>query len=971
MSRRTTELLLLIAGAFPVLLLYAMYVITTGQALSFQTLAVPLGLFAAFAAAHIAVRIFAPGADPAILPIVFVLSGIGITFVTRLKPEAAMGQIVFLFIGVALMVGTLAVVKNLDIIKKYKYTLGFLGILLLILPMFIGTEIYGSKLWIKIGGFQFQPGEFAKVFIVLFLAGYLAENRELLSISNRSILGFKVPRLRLLAPLFVVWGICLLVVAFERDLGSALLFYTIFLIMLYVATGRFSYVVIGIVLLAIGAFGMYQIMGHVRVRFKIWLDPFSDAQNLGYQIVQSLYSLADGGLSGLGIGKGMADMIPVVESDFIFSSIGEEMGLLGGSAVLLLFMLFAVRGLTTAARAKSDLAAFSATGLTAAISFQAFTIVGGVTKLIPLTGVTLPFMSQGGSSLLASFVIVALLLRAGDEATGREAELTGTGVDLAAAGFGPMDEARQAGAAVSRVGTRIFSGRADGANGAGAASHARPGSRLRRRTLDTPESGVLGRVALAKRLTRTVFLFTALFAVLVGNLTYIQVIKAADYQSMPSNNHTINKSRFIKRGSIITSDGITLAESLQQQDGTFARSHPNGNMAAHVVGYVSQQYGSSGVEASQNNTLTGAKDYSSWSNAVKSLAGLTQPGNSVKLTIDSRIQRAAESALQGRTGAIVVLDPRTGAVLAYASAPAFDNTNIEAAMQHANQNQGDTSLFDRASQALYTPGSTFKVVTLSSALENGIATLDSVYTSAARMEIGGADVVNIHEKGHGRISLDLAFAYSANTVFGQLADQVGAENLVSTARAFGYGQKLGLDFKTAASIMPDPSQMSEWELAWAGAGQPVGQGHTPGPQTTTMQNAVIAAAIANKGIAMNPYVVAQTLAPDGAVVKTTQAHALGQAVSAGTADQVKQAMLDVVQHGSGSAASVPGFKVAGKTGTAETNSAAPNSAFVGFAPFDTPTVAISVMLEQRTEGEQSAAAIAGQVLRTALLTQGS
>lgn len=430
MSRRTTELLLLIAAAFPVTLLYAMYVVTTGAALSFQTLAVPLGLFAAFAAAHIGVRIFAPGADPAILPVVFTLSGIGITFVTRLQPDASLSQVIFLFLGVALMVGTLAVVKNLEVIKRYKYVLGIAGIILLVLPMFIGTEIYGSKLWIKIGGFQFQPGEFAKVLIVLFLAGYLAENRELLSISNRTVLGIKFPRLRLLYPLFIVWGVCLLVVAFERDLGSALLFYTIFLIMLYVATGRMSYVIIGLALLAVGAFGMYQIMSHVQVRVAIWLDPFSDAQNLGYQIVQSLFSLADGGLAGVGIGKGMADIIPVVASDMIFAAIGEEMGLLGGSAVLLLFMLFAVRGLTTAARAKSDLAAFSAAGLTAAISFQAFTIVGGVTKLIPLTGVTLPFMSQGGSSLLASFVIVALLLRAGDEATGRSTEIANTSTDL-------------------------------------------------------------------------------------------------------------------------------------------------------------------------------------------------------------------------------------------------------------------------------------------------------------------------------------------------------------------------------------------------------------------------------------------------------------------------------------------------------------------------------------------------------------
>lgn len=937
MSRRTTELLLLIAAAFPVTLLYAMYVVTTGAALSFQTLAVPLGLFAAFAAAHIGVRIFAPGADPAILPVVFTLSGIGITFVTRLQPDASLGQVVFLFLGVALMVGTLAVVKNLEVVKRYKYVLGIAGIILLVLPMFIGTEIYGSKLWIKIGGFQFQPGEFAKVLIVLFLAGYLAENRELLSISNRTVLGIKFPRLRLLYPLFIVWGVCLLVVAFERDLGSALLFYTIFLIMLYVATGRVSYVIIGLALLAVGAFGMYQIMSHVQVRVAIWLDPFSDAQNLGYQIVQSLFSLADGGLAGVGIGKGMADIIPVVASDMIFAAIGEEMGLLGGSAVLLLFMLFAVRGLTTAARAKSDLAAFSAAGLTAAISFQAFTIVGGVTKLIPLTGVTLPFMSQGGSSLLASFVIVGLLLRAGDEATGRSTEIANTSTDLATAGY--------------RTTVR--------------------GSHMRRPALDTPESGLLGRVALANRLTRTVFLFTALFAVLIGNITYIQVIKASEYQDMPSNNHTINKARYIKRGSIITADGLTLAESIQQADGTYARSYPNGNLAAHVVGYYSQQYGTMGIENTQNDTLTGSKDYSSWQNALNSLAGISEPGNSVQLTIDSRIQRAAEQALAGRVGAIVALDPRSGAVLAWASAPTFDNTNIQAAIEAANASGGaDTSMYDRATLALYTPGSTFKVLTLASALENGLATLDTTYDSPGRMEIGGADVVSIGERGHGKISLAKAFALSSNTVFGQVADGLGAEKLVATARAFGYGQQLGLDFTTAASVMPNPEEMTEWELAWAGAGQPVGQGHTPGPQATVMQNALMAATIANNGIAMNPYVVSQILAPDGTVLKTTHGRSLGQAVSSGTAEQVKQAMLDVVQNGTGSAAAIAGVKVAGKTGTAETNSANANSTFVGFAPYDTPTVAIAVVIEQNAKGEESAAAIGGQVLRAALATQG-
>ena len=515
-SRRNTELFLLIAAAFPVTLLYALYVVNSGTQLSFETLAVPLGLFAAFAAAHIATRIFAPGADPAILPIVFALSGIGVTFVTRLDPDGAVGQIMYLFLSILCMVLVLALVRNLDVVRKYKYTFGVVGIILLVLPMFVGTEQYGSKLWIYIGSFSFQPGELAKVLIVFFLAGYLAENRELLSVANRSILGFQVPRLRLLAPLFVVWGISLAVVVFERDLGSALIFYTIFLIMLYVATGRFSYVVIGFALGAIGVFGAYNLFDHVKIRFDTWIDPWSDAQNTGLQLVQSLYSLADGGLAGVGIGRGMCTLIPVVASDFIFSAIGEEMGLLGSSGVILLFMLFAVRGLTTAARAKSDHTAFVCVGLTAAISFQAFIIIGGVTKLIPLTGVTLPFMSQGGTSLLASFIIVALLMRAGDEATGRETELAGTGVVQLV----NTDQKRRPRIALA------YSKRGYSSALEQTGSQPKLGSRLHRRVLETPESGVLGRVALAKRLTRAVVAFTALFAVLIGNLTYVQVVQA-------------------------------------------------------------------------------------------------------------------------------------------------------------------------------------------------------------------------------------------------------------------------------------------------------------------------------------------------------------------------------------------------------------------------------------------------------------
>ncbi|MDI9589822.1 MAG: FtsW/RodA/SpoVE family cell cycle protein [Acidobacteriota bacterium] len=947
-TRRGTELWLLLLAALPVMLLYAMYVTNMHVELSVSSLAVPIGLFGAFAVAHMAIRRLAPGADPAILPAVFLLSGMGIAFVTRLAPSLAVNQVIWLFVSVGAMIATLALVPSLDELAEYKYTLGVAGVALLLLPMLFGTEIGGSKLWLRLGPFTFQPGELAKICITLFLAAYLAENREMLSASMRHVGPFALPRPRMLLPMLVMWGLSLLIVVFERDLGSALLFFTFFVIMLYVCTGRVSYVVVSLGMLVMGGFICYGLFSHVQVRVQIWLDPFQDPSNKGLQIVQSLYSLADGGFAGVGIGKGVPTLIPVVESDFIFSAIGEEMGLLGASGVLVAYMLLAVRGLTTAARAKSDVSSFTAVGLTASITVQAFLIVAGVTKLLPLTGVTLPFMSQGGSSLLASFIIVGLLLRAGDEGTGHESLM-----EMApAAIIGPS-----ATAAPPADGSRV--------------SKILHGAHVRGRYgMLTPESGILGRVALSRRLTALVTVFTIMFAALIANLTYIQVVKAEEYRRLPNNNHTIARSAHVQRGAIITHDGVTLAESVQQEDGTYARTYPQGSLASHTVGYVSTRFGTSGIERSMNERLTGRADYSSWNSALYSLAGIEVPGSSVVLTINSQMQLACEEALSGLTGAIVILDPSTGAVLAKASSPTYNNDDVASLIQSS---EPSSALLDRTVSARYHPGSTFKVLTLAAALDADVASLDSQYSAPGTMHIGSADVSNIDGKEWESLSLRDALAYSANTVFGQVGTQLGASSLVSYARAFGYGSDgIGQDFSTVSSLMPDPAEMSEWELAWAACGQPVGEHASPaGPQATVMQNAVMVAAVANGGIAMNPYVVDHILSPEGATISTAQPRAIGQPVSARAADGVKEAMVAVVEEGTGQAAQIGGARVAGKTGTAETSSSTANSLFVGFAPYDQPTLAISICIEgsEGTEVNGVATRIAGQVLAACLNIQ--
>ncbi len=920
MTRRNLELILLCIAAPLVILMFAMLVVNQGQPLNFNTLGVPIGIFAAFVVAHLAVRKLAPGADPAILPITFALSGIGIAFVTRLRPELAVGQLMWLFVGVAFLVLALLFVRNLDRLARYKYTLMLVGFILLLSPLipFIGQEIYGSRIWLSIGPFSFQPGELAKIAIVLFLAGYLAANREMLSVFTWRVGPFNLPDIRTLLPLLLMWLISIGIVAFEKDLGSALVFFFVFLVMLYVASGKKTYVIAGVLMMAIGAVGLYFVFDHIQVRVATWLDPFADAQNTGYQLVQTIYSLADGGLFGVGIGRGLADQIPVVESDFIFAAIGEETGLLGAAGLLLLYLCLAIRGMATAARAKSDVSSFAAVGLTAIIILQAFIIVGGVTRLIPLTGLTLPFVSQGGSSLLASFISVALLLRAGDEATG-------------------------------------------------------VGEEMRSATSMLPTASVLGRVALGKRLTRTMVGFSVLFALLVANLTLIMVVQADYYQNMAGNNHTLMQESDTERGSISTYDGVVLAESQQTEDGSYERVYPAGDLASHVVGYYSTQYGTSGIEASENETLKGQQNYASWTDVINAAAGINTPGNDVRLTINSTIQQAAQDALEGETGAAVVMDPSTGAVLAMASSPTYSAGDVEALLEQAAASDGSDDagqLVNRATQGLYAPGSTFKIVSLATALQNGIASEDSVYASPGTMEIGNAEVSNFGDESYGDITLQRATALSSNTVFGQLGVQIGAQLLVEGAEAFGFNKDLDFELPVVTSLMPDPDEMTEWETAWASAGEPVGEHESPaGPQVSVLEMAMVGCAVANNGTIMQPYLVDSVYNANGERSYQAQATTYLQAITSETASRVKEVLKDVVDYGTGTTAAINGVQVAGKTGTAE-HPDGDDGWFVGMADADsdTPSVVVAIVLEKNESSVASAKA--GDILETALRVRG-
>lgn len=375
-----------------------------------------------YGAAHFMCRRFAPKADPLLLPLTALLNGLGFIMVARLQdaPTAApaSAQASWMIVaGIGLTV-TLYLVKDVRALAQIRYTLALAGVGLLLLPLLpvIGREVNGARLWIRIGPLNFQPGEIAKIVLVIFVAALLAERKEVLAVATRRIGPLGVPHFRHFGPLLVAWGISFLVMIFSKDLGSSLLFFAIFLTMLWVATDRRIYLIAGAALFTAGSFVAYRLFGHVRLRIAVWQDPFQDIEGSGFQLVQSLFALATGGAWGTGLGQGRPELIPSVQTDFIFSAIGEELGIAGAIAVLVAFALFSARAFGLATRCNDDFSKLLTVGLATAFSVQTILIVGGVTTLIPLTGITLPFMSYGGSSLLSNFVLLALLLRISDTA---------------------------------------------------------------------------------------------------------------------------------------------------------------------------------------------------------------------------------------------------------------------------------------------------------------------------------------------------------------------------------------------------------------------------------------------------------------------------------------------------------------------------------------------------------------------------
>jgi cell division protein FtsW (lipid II flippase) len=414
-TARNKELAYLVAVSGLTAVGFASVYIARQALVSWGSLGYAAFFVALYLAAHLIARRTVPNADPYLLPMAGFLTAIGLTEIYRLGPDDAFKQGLWIVVGLVLFaVALIGLRRDYRILESYKYLFGLGAIALLYLPRLpgLGTTVNGSRLWVHVGSFQFQPGELAKISLVVFLAAYLREKREVLAQG----------RLKDLGPLLLIWGAAMLVLVATNDMGSGILYFGIFLAMLYIATARLPYVVVGIVLFAAGGYFASRKVPHINERVETWLDPWPHLHTTGYQTVQGLYSIANGSWLGTGLGKGTFtttdgnQLIPFANTDFIYSALAQELGLIGASALLLVFMLFVARGMKIALQVDDGFSKLLASGLTFGFALQTFIIVGGVLRIIPLTGITLPFVSYGGSSVVANFLVLAGLLLVSDRA---------------------------------------------------------------------------------------------------------------------------------------------------------------------------------------------------------------------------------------------------------------------------------------------------------------------------------------------------------------------------------------------------------------------------------------------------------------------------------------------------------------------------------------------------------------------------
>jgi len=744
---------------------------------------------ACYGSAHVVLTRYAPHRDPLLLPTAAMLTTWGLLVLARLAPGFLSRQVLWLFVSTIAMLGVVTLSKSLDWLYRFRYTWLFAGLGLLAATLVLGTNPsgYGPRLWLGAGSFFFQPSELLKVLMIAYVASYFAEKRQLIMADElKGPLDF--PSLTYVGPLLAMFGVALVLLAWQQDLGAAMIFFFTFLAMSYLATSKLTYVATGVVLIVVAGFIGYHISDRVALRVDIWLNPWTDASGRAFQIVQSLLAVAAGGLVGQGLGMGVPSYIPAVHTDFVFAALGEEFGLAGLLPMILLFLMLILRGFRAAERTHRPFETFLASGISAGFAVQSWIIMAGNTDVAPITGVTLPFVSYGGSSLLTSFVALGLLIKVS----------------------------------------------------------ANQPSNWRAAT----------RHCFRQPLRRVVFATGALFSVLAITSGFWSVARATDLDSRDDNPRKFLYEERIVRGRILDRNGLVLAGSEANPDGTTTRIHPV-TQAAPVVGYVTIRYGTNGIELAFDDVLRGQKTGSQpFASAMRRILHRPQVGQDVQLALDAAVQTQAQEALQGMSGAVVVLNAENGEILALASSPTFDPDAVDSDWDRLVASPV-SPLINRATQALYQPGTALQSVIVSELVIRGLSTLDTrVISATLPVTIDGTTLAC--ERG----SLEdgtLAEAYGASCPFpfvrsGKLLRPDGLADAV-THWHLSSSIQLAIPVDSSNWKSADLTTTSSLEL------EAIGQGSLT---VSPLRMAAVAATLANDGVMPPVHVTLRVQDQDGA-----------------------------------------------------------------------------------------------------------
>lgn len=819
---------------------------------------------------------------------------IGCMVLTRLDFDKAQRQIGILAIALAIFMITPFWIEKIKFWKHFSFLYGAIGIAALYVVFAFGDTVYGSKLTMDILGLTFQPSEFVKLVFAFFIAGLLYKTFHF----------GKVVLATFMAALYV------LLLVISRDLGSALIFFLAYIAMLFVATGKKRYYILGILGGGVSAYIASRFFSHVQTRIAVWLDPWSDLDNTGYQLTQSLFGIGTGGWLGMGFGKGKPDMIPFVEEDFVFSAVAEELGVVFGLLLISAFLACVSLFLKIAFGIQDPFWRIVAVGIATSFGSQVVLTIGGGSGLIPLTGVTLPLISNGGSSGMATVFLFGVMM----------------GISLVAAkerrkNLALAEEAKEENEEVISTVNLEFEK-----------------NRPRRNAIV-----VIG------------IIFAAFYVAMIVNILFFVLYKSHE---VIGNSYNTQRLEILAentiRGNIYGLNGELLATTVVDANGQEIREYPYEDMFAHAVGY--DCYGGYGVEALAATSLI-VSDLSLGERIANEMNGEKNPGNNVYTSLDPRLQEIAYDSLGLYRGAVIVTEVETGRILAMVSKPDFNPEEIPEIWDTLIADDESSILVNRVTQGLYPPGSTFKIFTALEYIRQNPDSYDSYhYQCNGYFALGEYRIQCYHGSVHGSLDLMSSFAKSCNSSFANIGILLDRREFADTLLSLGFNEELPIALPSNPSHISMREQMSEEEIMQTS----IGQSET---LITPMHLNMVTAAIANEGVMMTPYLIDRVESADGNVLQTYSPVEYDVVMTLQETEILIAMMQEVVEHGTAGKLAGQSYTVAGKTGSAEYSDIKGQSHawFTGFAPVENPEIAVTVILEGAGSGGDYAAPIARRI----------